>query len=729
MRATITLLLAAGVNAGATHAQPAPFTWGDASAWDAAWAQGRTNVSEILADELSVRIRNVKPEYIAFFFERRKVVRFAERDDIARYGPVVLPESLDPPYDELGKPYAQLESRPYPLLFNLRVDHFAVRLIRPDGSWTELPVEQRAARGFQGTTPVAQALMSVTHYPQGIMPGDVVEYRWKYMLPWDSNMPHSLGWRGLTWVDNWARLSNWRIFFHHGLPIRQQRIELHYHAKHGLEMAGAAPARMERNGDERVAVWEQAALPGCMDEPNAHPADELPAIIIAFSPDDLRNVRRERSSGLPITQQPWLQAIRQREAKAVWWKRVALKRLPDRQNSLMKRFIANTCAGIHDTLPARRMEALHERIARDFTYESDRDYYNNLDNGLPRMGDQVNEERFRDISRYDLYSKLLHSLRLPHATAYLLDKRNGRLDDRFTTSMRDNEWLFGIRASHAMDANGDGMLWMHPKRTRHGWFANELPFYWEGTSALLIDLDRLVSDDPRPPLFVELPSSDPRANVRAIEHHLRIDLEKTDAEGEARIFLSGQFSTLGRAAFLGDRIDSTVHPNYGHLPARLPGADAKRQGEPELSSDPPFRYREQQALHLSDFRQDEGNGCFVFDLRPFLAHAVPDRFSGEGRHLPYWWDFPQTDRFILDIEFTEPVEVMDLTRLQESLGTPGARYTLEATRIDASHVRIESRFEVLREREEADAGMAIEALLHAMNDPDRRLRIRPGPVP
>jgi hypothetical protein len=699
-----------------------PFTWGDTAVWDTTWEQGRTLASEVLDDEFSIRIRNVKPEFLALFFERRRVVRFASQEDIKRYAPVVLPESLDPPYDEHGKPYERLETRPYPLLFNLRVDHFAARVIRPDGSCTELPVDTRAAKGFLGNPLSLQATMAITHYPVGIMPGDVVEYRWKYMLPYDSNAPHTYGMRGLLWMDNWARLTNWRVFFNGPLPVREQRMELRYHAKHGIELGGAPPDGVERSGDERTARWHRTDLSGCMDEVNGDQGRGLPHIVVTWMPDDLRYWRRERLSGLPIPQQPWLQVVRLREAKAEWWRRVALKRIPDRQSTLMKRFIERTCSGISDSLRARRVEALHERIARDFDYASDRGWYLDADRDLERMGDQVEAMRLRDISRYNLYSKLIQMERLPYVTAYVLDRRSGALNDRFTTPMWDAEWLFGVR-------DGEGMLWMHPKRQRHGWFANELPFYWEGTMALLIDRQRLIEDDPRPPLYVELPVSDGSANVRAIEHRIRIGLGEPDAESEARIFLSGQFSTLGRAAFLGDRSDSTVHPNYGHLPARMPGADAHRLGEHELSSDPPFRYREQQALRLSGFRRDEGDGWFAFDLRPFLAHAVPGRFSGEGRHLPFWWDFAQTDRFILDIEFAEPVEVMDLTRLQESFSTPGARYTLEATRIDARNVRVESRFEVLREQEEADAAMAIEALLRAMNDPGRLLRVRPGPMP
>lgn len=697
-------------------------SWPDSVAWQAGWETLPTDCTLVLDDALSIRLRNIKAAYLAFHVERRRVVRFGDAESIRRYGPVVLPESLDPPFDEHGKPYSRLETRPYPLLFNVRVDRFMARVIHADGSWTELPIATRAAKGFLGNPVNMQATMSMTHYPQGIMPGDVVEYRWKYMLPWDTNAPYTNGWRGSQWVDNWTRLANWRVFFHGGIAIRRQRIELLYHAKHGLDLAGEPPTRTERMGDDRVAIWEHSDLRGCMDEVNARPADDLPFFSVFLQADDLRYVRRERLSGMPVTQQPWLQAIRKREANALWWRRVSMKRIPDRQNLLIKRFIAAECAGIPDSLGARCMEKLHERIARDFEYESDRDWYMDIDRGLPRMGDQVSEERIRDISRYDLYSKLLNALRLPHVTAYVLDKRAGRQNDRFIGPMSDNEWLFGVR-------DGDDMLWMHPKRMRNGWFANELPFYWEGTSALLIDLKRLLADDPSPPLFITLPEGDARANARGIEHSIKVTLGDEVADGETRVFLSGQFSTLGRGAFLGDRSDSTVHPYYGHVPAQLPGAVVRRLADPELSDAPPFRYRELDSIRLNDLCTSSADGVYTMDLRPFIAHAVPARFNPEGRDLPFHWDFAQLDRFIIDIEFDQPVEIMDLTRLRADVSTPGARYLLEATRIDARRVRIESRLQVLKEQESAADAESIGALLRAVNEPDRTLRVRISSVP
>ncbi|MBK9176461.1 MAG: hypothetical protein IPM46_08990 [Flavobacteriales bacterium] len=40
------------------------------------------------------------------------------------------------------------------------------------------------------------------------------------------------------------------------------------------------------------------------------------------------------------------------------------------------------------------------------------------------------------------------------------------------------------------------------------------------------------------------------------------------------------------------------------------------------------------------------------ELQPFFAHAVADGFRAESRDLPFHWDFQQSDRFIIDLEFT-----------------------------------------------------------------------------
>ncbi|MCB0782692.1 MAG: hypothetical protein KDC02_00400, partial [Flavobacteriales bacterium] len=107
------------------------YDWPVGTVWDAAWSTGDTNVTEVLSDELSIRVRNEKPEYIALFFERHRIIRFADTAGIVAHARITLPESLDPMADRSFQPLG--EELVCPWWFNVRLDHFAARKLRPDG--------------------------------------------------------------------------------------------------------------------------------------------------------------------------------------------------------------------------------------------------------------------------------------------------------------------------------------------------------------------------------------------------------------------------------------------------------------------------------------------------------------------------------------------------------------------------------------------------------------------
>lgn len=696
------------------------YVWPDAPVWDAQWSADTSQGTLVLEDERSIRIRNAKPQFMAVFFERRQVIRFATMRDIVTNTRFALPESLDPFYDQRLTPWTERNLRPSPQWLNVRLDHFAARVVRPDGSWTEVPVTNTIERSEVRAFRTIETAWNYHVDLQDIKPGDVVEVRWKYMVPYDSNWPSSRGWREFAWMDNWARLTNWRFFFHGTLPIRHQRTELLYHVKHALVLGGtAAPERNEENG-EVVARWEYRDLPDCLDEVGIRPVEDLPYVTVRMQPDDPRYWRRDRLSGIPYQQPYWLQVVRYREARAFWWRQVSLKRVPDRQNRLVQEFVEQVTAGLPDTLGALRMARIHDRIAERFTYQDDRLWYLDLDEGLQRLGDQVNEQRIREISRYDLYSKLINALHMDYSTAYVLDKRIGALDDRYTTPLWDSEFLFGLH-------NGQQVMWMHPKRTRQGLLADELPFYWQGTAALAVDLDLLLEDIPPPAVFVDLPEGEPRDNVRGTEYVLDIDVDQPTVEAKARVLLSGQFSTLGRAAYLDAPIDSTVDPRYGKRAQDLQGVQIRSWTNDSVDTDPPFRFRAWGEVQLPQPAHAQADSMYRIDLGPFFAHVAAQGFMAEGRELPFHWDYPQDDHFVVDLYFRQRVELVDSASFDRSFSTPNA--TLERTvhRLSDGGLRVESRLHVTGEREAVRDAAALEQLLQGALSEDAVLQFRRSP--
>lgn len=689
--------------------------WGGAAVWRSAWDAPSVG-TEILSDDLSIRIRNTKPQFLALFFERRQVIRFGSEEDILKHTRFTLPESLDPVYDQRHTPWTERGEMPTPMWFNVRLDVFAARIIRPDGTWGEVgvfsSVEREQVRTIRGQETAWTYVLDL----QSIAPGDVVEVHWKYMIPYDNNWESTQGWRAFHWMDNWSRLTSWRIFFHDAIPIRDQRVSITYHLKHGLVLGGAVPSQRSENGDQITCAWENKDLFGCMDEVNARPAEDLPHVTVLFAPEDLRYWRRDRLSGMPIEQPHWLQVMRTREAKAQFWERVAKKRVPDRQNTLIKEFVEENTGHLPDSMAAQRMAILHDLIAQEFTYEDDHLWYMDIDRGLPRMGDQVNEERLRDISRYDLYAKLAYAVGLHYSTAYVLDRRIGRMNDRWTTPMWDSEFLLGVR-------NGDRMQWMHPKRTRYGQVTDELPYYWQGSPALLMNLERLLVDDPGPALFVDLPTADAAANTRVIEYVLDLDLERLSATGMVRTYLSGQFSTLGRAAYFGAAIDSTVDPLYGKRSTDVEGLVVRTQQELDFMPIPPFRFRMDAEIQVDGLVRQEPDGSYLLDLARFMGHVVPPDFTADDRDLPFHWDFEQDDRYVITIRSPVELEVLNTDVIERSATSPSAKWERSITG-SGDELRIESRLVVGRPKEEVENAKDLERVLDGAKERGLELRFK-----
>lgn len=691
--------------------------WGQAAVWSPNWSSSAGH-SEILEDELTIRLKNLQPRFLSLFFHRRKVIRFANEEDIVRFARFSLPESLDPLYDAREAEYGSDIHEARPKWFNVRLDAFAARIIRPDGTWGEVGAFEEVLNDQVRTWRTLEPAWTYLLDLQAIAPGDVVEVVWSYMVPYDVNAERTAGWRAFEWPDNWTRTTSWRILFHHSLPIRHQRVVLDYDHRHGLLLGGTSFFSTQNEGGRRVTTWEHHDLPGCLDEVNARPAADLPFASITLQPDDIRYWTRDRLSGMPYEAPYWLYVLRIREDRAFWWRRVAHKNVPDRQNELFNAFVEETTIGLPPDARARKAQALHNRIAAEFTYTNDSLWYVNVDTRLPRYGDQVTDARMREMARYDLYSKLLFAIGAEHSTAYLMDSRVGRMDARWLTPLWESDLLFGV-------PDVDGTLWMHPKRGANGLWAGELPFYWAGSPALIMYPALLATDATPPPLFRDLPAIPESATMRVIETTIDSADARYGSTGMQRVFVSGQFSTLGRASYAGAIGDRTVHPGYGA--PRIPGTDAVPAWRiRSSSSSAPYRFQADRGFDGAAVSINDTSGLVIVHAADLVHHAVPAPFDPALRDLPFYWDTPQDDRLVVDVHFQHPMELAG-PALDRWVSSSQASIAQRFTLIDPKHLRFESRLEVTGDREEPVFAADVAEVLRFAAGQDMRILLRKVP--
>lgn len=588
--------------------------------------------------------RRAKPEFVTVFFERHQVIRFGDAGAVKRYASFTLPESLDPPYDHQDLPLARRDSLPRPIYFNAEVVFCRARKLGSDARTGALPVEGRVIRQRVKHDDRFHEVWSYSLNVTGVLPGDTIEVHWKYSVPY---------------LENSWRFNAQRIFVHSELYKHKSHLVMEADGAQALRHWGIPPDSTVRSEGATRTFWTMHDLAAVGDETGARWHIELPYLIISALQDAQVHMHRTQS-GLWVEVPYWVQAMRRREANAFWWRQVALKNVPDAQTERMKDFIARF-AGADRVERARR---IHNAIANDFTFQLDDAWFDNKDRKNRRMGDQLRDGRLREISRYDLYSKVIAMLRLKYWTAYLMDARVGTLSLDWLSPVWNNEWTFLLK-------DGNGPLHLYPKRTRFGLLAGEMPFYWEGTQALVGDVDKLWSDgelgskDPIAPELVPVPSLPEELNERRTVIRVGADLGSGLLRVEANILLAGQWSTIARGAYLHNAVDSSVQAAYHHKLHDIQGARKVVVEMGALQQEEPHRMPIKVAFELSGRVSSTADGQWSVDLRDLVHHVVDTTFKAAGRDLSYWFDFAGRDLSEILVMFDRPVSATVVSGTEE----------------------------------------------------------------
>jgi hypothetical protein len=466
--------------------------------------------------------------------------------------------------------------------------------------------------------------------------------------------------------NNWFKFNSRKHFFNGKLHKHRYQLRVDATLTQGFNLHGAPPDSISVTNKKRITYWRLEDLRACTNEVNARLHNDLPFIVYGTAVNsDLYmhgHVVSTSLGGIPYMYSNipyWVSILRLREAKAPAYRRLALKRIGIDAQTRKVRDWANGFGGV-ELHPVEKALRGHNRIARDFSFQWDDAWYDNEDMSLLKPGDLLFDKTLREIGRYNQYSKLLSTLRLRYETIYLHDKRAGFLSEYDLTNLWENELLFQL-------VNEGRRFYFHPKGRRGGYFVNELPFYWEGTSGLLADIDMLWSNNPKSPEFTLLGTSPPSSNTRHTQVNVYVDKDK-NMEISAQILLKGQFSTMTRDAYLYGERDSTIMPDYGrrylHDDSRVDLIDGPAEQHPyntDISLSAVLSHR----VKMSD------EGSAELDLIDFFPFLIPAGFKAESRDIPFYWDFLQQDRYSVELSFDYDVQVeeQDLRYGSIDLGT------------------------------------------------------------
>lgn len=245
----------------------------------------------------------------------------------------------------------------------------------------------------------------------------------------------------------------------------------------------------------------------------------------------------------------------------------------------------------------------------------------------------------------DVYENLFMEKKMYYYTISLSDKRLHQ------TNISRYDHYFYQRIIFAVPEK-KGLIFYVPRYNGVKYFANELPFYFEGQTCSLFPSNISVLKKRNDGLkigFTTTPFAKSSDNVRTESAVFKILTDSLLLKATIKESLSGQFSTILRHYYSGDAIDSTINPRYFKMFTDKPGARNIKVSLVNSSNAFPFKH----TYSGSFSTQLKNKGAL--QLKDYFSFTFnKDEFQKKVNH-DFYPDFMFSDSYNFLFEFDRPV--------------------------------------------------------------------------
>ena len=279
---------------------------------------------------------------------------------------------------------------------------------------------------------------------------------------------------------------------------------------------------------------------------------------------------------------------------------------------------------------------------------------------------------------------------LNYYTAYACDKRVGFLNNEFYTPMYDSDYLL------AVILNNDVLQYIYPKKSRFGYYVDEMPFYFESTEPRLVyiydyrAIDNKAFSGFRKAMF---PNSIVNDNTRKSSVQVDVNTLTKKLAFNTRISLRGQYSTLCRGNYLYDYKDETVNELYSKKIWELNDKYVLENNKTVIK-DKNFPFPTTVSAKYSfDNLLTVDNDIYSIDMKNWFNHIIYLSFNPRNRQLDFYPDFMGSDIYVYFLKFDRDIELIDslkVVNINNNLG----KYIFNIEKINERTVKISSYFEV-----------------------------------
>lgn len=599
------------------------------------------NGAIILYENNSIDIIGKKTSFIYFSITKKLKFKVFNSDGIDRFSKFTLPEAFDPinishfPKD-----------RNYTYVFSdMKCNYFKGSIITKDGEKKELKIKKTIEN-------VKMVMFEEDRYGnykkihyqiENLHEGDEVIMEYNYEV---------------KYLDNFAELSSFRIFFNNDIFKKNYQLKISHHPRLNFNIDyknEATPDSTSTLDNRKTYYWSKSDLYACTNEKGARPHLSLPYLVFSIKPYELLYT-------LPYSFEekfiPFYALYSQeRERNHVGLYKSISQGVKTRQMLQIYKFVKQETEDvINDSTGYLKLRKLKNLIADKFTYENDIDYFKRIDTRDPRIGDYLSKRAIRDISRYDVYVALILKLDLNFFTAYLCDKRTGVINNEYFSPMYQGDYILAVLLKN------NTFQYLYPKKSQFGYYLNEIPFYFENTTARLVHLNdyrnykKPIEEEKR---LMTIPLGNISDNIRRTNAFVKIDLEKRSVNFDARINLSGQYSTLTRGLYQRNHKHETINELYNTKIWELnKQVELIKQECKVISKESPFTSNVN-AKYQANNLLETNNDTISLSLVNWFNHIIYKDLDSENRQLDFYPDFCGQDSYMYYLEFSKNIKLIN----------------------------------------------------------------------
>ena len=629
----------------------------------------------ILNEENIIEASGTKAKFLKIYQEKKLRIKYLTQAGIDKFSRISIPESFDPLFDYKDVPSDNPRNLHRPKIFDVKIIYFAARIINSKGQVEKAEFKDFIKEEKKLYNLIYQKIHSYEFRITNLAVGDELEIAYRIEIPYRP--------------DNWYMHYSARIFFHGNYPKQNYSFVLKTNEKLKTLLTfqnGCKPDSVVTNRKKITYFIHYSNLPGCMDEKGSKPSRELPHIVYDINPAGdkffYQDPYKLENAVLPY----WLYVLKLRES---YLKRIKDRTDPivkDKQTGKVEKFILETIKDIPADQPLNRMLKIHQTIVDSFDYHKDDAYFAGIDTRLERLGDFTENKIMREISKFKLYAKAFNLIELPFSTVYFMDKRIADMNSSYISPIVDNEYAFIVKKD-------EKPLYIYPKRSRFGYMTDELPFYWENSPALYVEFHNLWSDKIADLNFINTPSSAENDNVRVSTVKASVNTANGSIDFDARITLSGQFSTMTRGLYKYDYKDSSINPLYhkkiwdiGENTKLLKSSVINQIKQYPFKTDLSASYRSENTVAQIQA------GVFSMSLKGWFNHIISDDLSTKNRVLRYYLDFLFQDSYKYYFQFDKNVEILNAEDFNVEIENNLGKLKIEIKTLQPNAILLESYF-------------------------------------